>query len=924
MSTLAELLADELAAPPLMDVDEPEIPEGFTPVGDAAPVGDLAAPIVGAAEGLASMGTAMIGALGGTLAGAAEVIRTGGDVNSYADVFQSINQTVNDVAMYEPRTEGGKAFINAIEEGFMKYVDEPAKEHLVEPNLEHGNPLMAAIGLTSAHGAAMLLPFKAPAVIKGGVNLVKGGVNLVKKSPLRDVLARQEPAAREPLVEVETGKMVDTPDAPIADNGTSFQAFKDFVGKSQDLKTTPHEGFGAIGRLLFYKPVQLLRDWKSPSLAAIADRIYAPTRADAPSAIETAAAPDLIDMTAKMQGKFAKAMDTILEPLKGRFGLRTKPSEHIVRALRTGKASPHLRAKALEIREFLDVMHETYVKPVLGDAVGYVKDYVPQVWRVEKIQQAPARFKKFLQEKMDFTEAGAENFVRRIVENEGTPDMEIVSERLTDPKAHEAWSRRIAQPGSASKAAHIEKSRKVQIPEEALRAAEEWLVNDIQGLMTSYIRNVTRRVEYARMFGANEGRLNATVAKSIKELGIEGDLRAIGQLTKDVYSVADALQNKYNPIESMTYAKWNRRVSNYETVLHMGLVSLASLAEFAAPAIQFGFVPKAYAKGVIAVFNKAARTGERLVMGKNRIPKMKTEKALESLGQISLNTLQSSQAARFSTIGNTLTSRFMHATGLEALTDVLRMIAYDTISAVLERNAKALTKGGKKNKFYREQLNELGVSPDVAVEWFKQGMPKEGPLADIIENAKGRGTRWAVTSPNPATRPLLFSDPHWTNVTLFKSFTGVFSNLFMKRALSELGKAPVGRKASVMGGMVAATTIAYYTQFLREFITGRQWKKDDMQKWLDGIDKAAIPGPFTHAYQLFSPYRYGFMDNTAHRLFGLMGPAVSDAAKAIDVVVRSDMSKRKKVKEIAKLIPIVNITEEGREAAAEGLLRIWK
>ncbi len=123
-------------------------------------------------------------------------------------------------------------------------------------------------------------------------------------------------------------------------------------------------------------------------------------------------------------------------------------------------------------------------------------------------------------------------------------------------------------------------------------------------------------------------------------------------------------------------------------------------------------------------------------------------------------------------------------------------------------------------KSVETRLQELGVEPEQAIQWFKDGMPKEGHTANILENAKLRGQRWAITAPNAATKPLLFSDPHYTNVVLFKSFTSVFSNLFMKRALSEVKTAPLSRKTSVIGHMVAATAIAYYTQFLRELIAG--------------------------------------------------------------------------------------------------------
>ncbi len=411
------------------------------------------------------------------------------------------------------------------------------------------------------------------------------------------------------------------------------------------------------------------------------------------------------------------------------------------------------------------------------------------------------------------------------------------------------------------------------------------------------------------------------LAAAIDELGIRDNPGAVEALTKDVYGLVDALAGKYKPIESVKVAKWNRRVANYETVAHLGLVSLASFPEMAAPAIQFGFVPTAYARGAAHAVLEATAAAERvLVGGARKTPKLKAAQALENLGAISLNSIQSTQASRFTSLTTNFTTKFMHATGLELLTDIQKVIAYDTLNTVLRRSAKAVAKG--KSGKHKRLLEELGVKAEDAVKWVEEGMPETGPLGDLMENAKLRGQRWAITQPNAATKPLLFSDPHWTNVLLFKSFTSVFSNTFLKRAMSQLGLMKgkgetLGRRAGVIGGMAASVAIAYYTQYLREKINGRRIKQDELQRWVNAFDRAALSGPLTYAWTLVSPYRYGFTDSGSQRLFNLMGPVGGDLGKLFDAAFNTEISDKKRKELAIKAIPVVNITEASREAVLD-------
>jgi hypothetical protein len=867
----------------------------------------------GIGEAAVGMTAGIFGAFGGTLAGVGAAV-IDGDIKSYSRAFEETMAPINEDILNDMSPEGIAA-MDKLESLWAKWITEPTEKHLVEPNIEHGNPLMATIGKVSGEGLPMFLMLEGPKAI-GATS--KGIKTLTNKAFQK--IRKTEPAAREALVDVETGEPVITPDAPLSDRGVSMEVFKEFVKITRDPSVSPHEGLGRILKVAFYKPVQVIKDWKSPTLTAMAERIFASTKADAP--IKGARRADLIDMTSKAWGRASTRFDNIVEPIKGRFNtVPARAGEAITRGLRTGKVPKQYQEITLQVKEFLDQFLHEYIRPVLPE-VGEVANYVPQVWNVPHILKYPQRFLNKLVSELKFDKDVAQNTLRKIVEAEGSPEFYETSGRLLDPRDAGPWSGRIKQTGGAS-VKSFERPRKIDIPEKVLPVMEEFLVNNVGDLLHTYIRNATKRVEYARLFGPKEEVLNAAVARGIEELGIVNNIKAVKELTGDVYGLADALQGKYNPIQSLSLNKWNRRVANYETVLHLGLVSLASFPEMAAPAIQFGLVPKAYVKGLGHALIEATAAAERVLRGKRSIPKLRAAKALEEMGAISVTPIQSILAARFTNVSSAFTSRFMHFTGLELLTDTQKVIAYETINAILKRNAKYLAKGrgDKRARFYKGQLKELGIEPEQAVQWLDEGMPRRGSLSDIVENTKLRGQRWAVTMPNAATKPLLFSDPHFTNLLLFKSFNSVFSNLFMKRALSELfsKETLASRQAGIIGGMVAATSIAYYTQFLREMVAGYDSKMSQSERLAAAFDRAALTGTFTYAFQLVNPYRFGFTDSSAKRLFNLLGPAVGDTARLVDILANQDLSKKQKARELARLVPLTNIVGGSREATAEAI-----
>ncbi len=653
-------------------------------------------------------------------------------------------------------------------------------------------------------------------------------------------------------------------------------------------------------KTFFYKPVQNIRDIGTPTARKLADLIFAYEFSTKP------VAPDLIQRTMQARGMFTHKMNVITESLRGRVGQIPKGvNDAIIFGLRTKKVPERLRKKTAEIRDVLNEVRE-HAKAA-GVDIGYIANYFPRVYDTVKIALHEEKFLGFLQKK-GFTLDQAKQTFRNIVENEGMPEMAYTHNRF-DPKSNFThWSSQIFH---ANKNKHAERARQLDIPDVELA---QWLVNDLDAVLTSYIRKVTQRAEFVRTFGRGEEKLNGFVAQIINEAGRSEASRVVG----DVYGLADALQGTYKPIQSAKMATLNSTVAAYETVTHLGLVSLASIPETAAPGMMWGFSPKAYAKGLGYTLRESLAAVDRVVTGKRHIPHSATEQHLAMMGNVIKSHAESMQAARFTNVQRGVTNKFMKATGLEHLTNMQRVIAYETLQGIVKRNAQYLSKNtkGKKAEVYARELTELGLNPKEMAAWVREGMP-DAVVPDKVAYAIQRGVTWTITHPNAATKPLWMSNPHWTLVSQFKAFTAVFSNTFMKRVLIDLGRKNLTtKKANTLVFMASAVGIAFYVQLLRELLSGREQNKPTMHRVVDAIDRTAMIGDFTYLYQVMSPYR--FHNSTMQAMAGLFGPAMGDVAKLADATMFTK-SKSRRAKKLATLVPIMNITEPGREVVEDVL-----
>jgi len=308
--------------------------------------------------------------------------------------------------------------------------------------------------------------------------------------------------------------------------------------------------------------------------------------------------------------------------------------------------------------------------------------------------------------------------------------------------------------------------------------------------------------------------------------------------------------------------------------------------------------------------------------GKRVIPKTEIRNHLERIGIISPSALHSS-ATRVAGPTGVITNRVIRAFGMEAITNLQRSITFDTIQSMIRENSRALAKGlaqGTTERMYRQELIELGIKPEEAIDWYNKGMPKDHPISGAFDIALVRGGDTTIIMPKAANAPRLYNDPRFQLPLIFTRFFTVFGNTVLKSILKNLASKDVTnvRKLASISSLVAAVGIAYYTQFLREDISGYAYREeDDPMRVVDAFDRSGLTAMFTRLYPLFSAYKFGAGSKIVAGVLG--GPLASDVAGFIEA---ANGTNEQRARFLARQTPIMTITPESEDLMYEFYLEL--
>jgi len=701
----------------------------------------------------------------------------------------------------------------------------------------------------------------------------------------------------------------------------------------------------ALARQVAFKHVTDIRKINSPTAKMLADRIM-PT--------ETSTIPlggGFHELVSISEGKFSQRIDNLLEPLRRRvinrnatktlrlIALPKEINNDIFRSLDTGVAPEYLVPVIRALRAILDDV--LAYQNEAGAQVARRPNYMPHMWDAKKIsivefgKKKGGGFTKYLMKEEGLSFDAAQEVIATITHEEGFLDfLEDAGGRLREGEDYSAWAGRTRGiEGGASRPGHAQqRSLKGEFDK-----AKDWLVTDVEAVLVNYINRAVRHAEYTRMAGKNEVTLNQTVRQIIEEQQVGGHrggkLRANSphQTAQEIYDMFDAMQGRYHQIKNPTVRRASKALAGYQVIQKLGLVTLAQFPESMMPAARYRVatatkalpgIPlplKSYAVGIVDAAANAMSAASKIITGTRLIPKTVMRQHLERIGIISPSSLVSSASRMAGPVG-TITSRVIRLFGIETITNFQRTTALDTLQSLIRENARYLGKGkeNKKARMYRQELIELGLKPAEVVEWYKAGMPEDSPIHNKFDIAHVRGIDTTIIMPKAANAPRLYNDPRWQLVLEFTRFFTVFGNTVLKNIGKKLvsGDVTNTRKLASIGSLITAVGIAYYTQFMREDITGYEFRdEDDPLRMVDAFDRAGLTAMFTRLYPLFSAYRYG----KGHKyIAGLLGPAASDAASFIEATG----DKKRMARWMANHTPLMTITPESEDLMYEFYLEL--
>ena len=693
----------------------------------------------------------------------------------------------------------------------------------------------------------------------------------------------------------------------------------------------------AIARQIAFKHVTDIRKLDSPTAKMLADRLMP---------LETSTIPleagfhELVSMS---EGKFNTRIENILAPLRRHvinknatssariIALPKKINDALYRALDTGKVPESLEIEARALRAILNELAEYQTEAGVQLASRF--NYMPHMWDDIKISKerylnpTGGGFYNWLVKEKGFSPNAAKKTISNIIHEEGFLDfIQDSGGRLTEHMDYNAWGRAQGIGGGAAKPGHM-KQRTI---ETNIDEAGNWLVTDIEAVLSNYIRHAVLKAEYTRITGNGEGKLNQMVKQIIEEQDLanqsSGKLRAASphETAQEIYDVFDAMQKRFHQIKNPAVRKASRAVAGFEVMKSLGYVALAQFPETLVPAIKYRVatptkalpglpIPmKSYAVGMAAAAQDGISSIVTLLTGKRLIPKSELRTHLERLGVIHVSALASSASRMVGPTG-VMTARFIRAVGMESITDLQRMIALDTLQSMTRQNARYLSLGktGKKARMYEQELTELGIPPEMAIDWYNKGMPKDHIVQDRLDTSIVRGVNTTITMPTAANAPRIYNDPRWQTVVLFTRFFTAFGNTVVKNVFKKMVDKGVTntRKMASLSGIFAAIGVAYYTQFLREHLTGYAFRDEsDPIRVIDAIDRSGWTAMFTRLYPLVSPYRYSM---GSKYITSLGGPVASDIARGIEAAKGSD---KQLARWMVSMTPVANMTEPTREA----------
>jgi len=454
---------------------------------------------------------------------------------------------------------------------------------------------------------------------------------------------------------------------------------------------------------------------------------------------------------------------------------------------------------------------------------------------------------------------------------------------------------------------------------------EEFLENDVQVLLENYFTNFSQTLTRAKYFGKTIAEVEknkiAPIVRELIDSGMNPDeAYKVGRNVSDMIKRVTGLETYSDSFWKKN--AWGRNFSDWgklsQQMAHLPFATLSSVTE---PLLLLSRAGKRDAPVVIADIGKAlVKEGQSVIdrtlkgiqrgVFRQKVKGIKDidDEVWSELYKTGLALEQSVQERLEGLVGEgihgefvkNLQQGFFKVNLLTQWTKAVQLASFTTGKRLITRNAELLSKGGLgkgKDKYLRQQLNDLGIDDIQAAEWygkyvedgkFNFNLAKEDAFyKNDLTIGANRFVKEIILNPSTAeaNRPLWFSTPAAQMLVQFAGYPTVFNNTILKRFAYEGKSSFMQVMPKAVPTILLMTAVAHVGNIIRsngQSVYDYETKapKPDGEIIMDAVRRWGGMGPFDYAY------RYG---SEADRNVGgftsltktFAGPLPQDAIDAI-------------------------------------------
>jgi hypothetical protein len=600
--------------------------------------------------------------------------------------------------------------------------------------------------------------------------------------------------------------------------------------------------------------------------------------------------PDYYENLMERRGHFVRQLKDIVDEYRtpGLGVLKPETAVSLTESMRRGSHGP--------LRRLMNDLHDYARKSGLD--LGFIENYFPRVYDKDVLADPgkAAEFVSVLQRYGGMSQDAAEDVLRTVTSGDG---MVLTKDSFSIPAAarvHGFKGKGVIGPEHTRTLARI--------PDEVLAP---FLRSNVYDVLQTYINGVVKRSEYAKIFGASDEKLVASIADIRKEAKAAGYAYTQKEENR-ILEISDYLKGVSGRIESVPLRKAGRFISTYQVLRTMPLSVLSSLAE---PLIT---LERGHARDILkSIPDVMSHVGHGLIHAAwKKFPKADITRAAEDvLGGMDEAFAGMLEGDFMGNLGRAVSKGFFTLNLLEPWTRLNRVMAFSTGQRMIERLLGDLSSGtssGSRMARSLMELRELGIDEVAGMRWVKAGADRNDPFWKSVQLGAARFVNDVVMSPRVANKPLWMSNEHFALVSQLKGYNTVFGNTVLKRWLRKVTKGSAYDRSKVASTVGLMVGVMMLSNELREYVkygpAGNPKTKD--APWYAKVGMAADRLGLTGAFQPLVDMTYGYRFGTSGISQG-MGPLASQTEQALGgagMAMKGDPDKLRK--EFINAIPLLN------------------